>query len=223
MNSPFTNFEGLVVPLDRANVDTDAIIPKQFMKSIKRTGFGDNLFDEWRYHDPGEPGQDCSTRPRNPEFVLNQPRYQGAEILVARENFGCGSSREHALWALRDFGFRAVIAPSFAEIFYRNCLKNGLLPVVLKHEVVEEIMEHARTGAYRLKVDLTLQTVESLDGKVFWFIIESEAKHRLTAGLDDIATTLQSSERIRVYESWRRAREPWLFSSGQELDEQVGH
>lgn len=211
------------MPLDRANVDTDAIIPKQFMKSIKRTGFGDNLFDEWRYLDPGEPGQDCSTRPQNPEFVLNQPRYQGAEILVARENFGCGSSREHALWALRDFGFRAVIAPSFAEIFYRNCLKNGMLPIILKHQAVEGMLEHARTEAYRLKIDLTLQTVESVDGKVFSFIIESEAKHRLAAGLDDIATTLQSSERIRVYESWRRAREPWLFSSGQEHDEQVGH
>jgi 3-isopropylmalate/(R)-2-methylmalate dehydratase small subunit len=212
MNSPFLNFEGVVAPLDRANIDTDAIIPKQFMKSISRTGFGDNLFDEWRYLDQGEPGKDCTTRTENPEFVLNQPRYRGAEILVARDNFGCGSSREHAVWALRDFGFRALVAPSFADIFSRNCLKNGILPIVLEREVVEHMLEQSlRIEGYRLKVDLAEQIVASSDGRVFLFEIDTEAKHRLAHGLDDIGITLNSAQRIRNYEAWRREQEPWLF------------
>jgi len=210
---PFTRHEGLVAPLDRANVDTDAIIPKQFLKSIKRTGFGPNLFDEWRYLDRGEPGQDCSKRPLNPEFVLNQPRYQGASILLARENFGCGSSREHAPWALADYGFRALIAPSFADIFYNNCFKNGILPIILPVEVVDRLFrETYATVGYRLTVDLAEQAVTTPAGEVFPFEVDAERKHRLLNGLDDIGITLQHVEAIRAYEQRRREEAPWLFA-----------
>ena len=210
---PFTRHEGLVVPLDRANVDTDAIIPKQFLKSIKRTGFGPNLFDEWRYLDRGEPGQDCSTRPLNPDFVLNQPRYQGASILLARENFGCGSSREHAPWALEDYGFRAIIAPSFADIFYNNCFKNGILPIVLPAGVVDRLFEEtAATEGYRLTVDLAAQTVTTPGGETLAFEVDAERKHRLLNGLDDIGITLQHVDEIRAYEARRRQEAPWLFA-----------
>ena len=209
---PFVQHEGLVVPLDRANVDTDAIIPKQFLKSIKRTGFGPNLFDEWRYLDHGEPGMDNAKRPLNPDFVLNQPRYQGASILLARENFGCGSSREHAPWALADYGFRVLIAPSFADIFYNNCFKNGLLPVVLPAEVVDQLFRetHATEG-YRLRVDLPAQSVTTPSGEVFRFEVDAERKHRLLHGLDDIGITLQHVAAIRAYEQRRRQDAPWLF------------
>ncbi len=210
--TPFTRHVGLVAPLDRANVDTDAIIPKQFLKSIKRTGFGPNLFDEWRYLDRGEPGQDCSKRPLNPDFVLNQPRYQGASILLARENFGCGSSREHAPWALADYGFRALIAPSFADIFYNNCFKNGILPIVLPAEVVDRLFQETyATEGYRLTVDLTEQTVTTPAGEVFRFEVDAERKHRLLNGLDDIGITLQHVDAIRAYEQRRRQEAPWLF------------
>ncbi len=210
---PFIRHEGLVAPLDRANVDTDAIIPKQFLKSIKRTGFGPNLFDEWRYLDRGEPGQDCSARPLNPDFVLNQPRYRGATILLARENFGCGSSREHAPWALVDYGFRAIIAPSFADIFYNNCFKNGLLPIVLPPEVVERLFrETEATEGYRLLVDLEAQTVTTPQGDAFRFEVDAERKHRLLNGLDDIGITLQYVDAIRAYEDRRRQETPWLFA-----------
>ena len=209
---PFTRHDGVVAPLDRANVDTDAIIPKQFLKSIKRTGFGPNLFDEWRYLDRGEPGQDCSTRPLNPDFVLNLPRYRGASILLARENFGCGSSREHAPWALEDYGFRALIAPSFADIFYNNCFKNGLLPIVLPAEAVDRLFrETEATEGYRLIVDLAEQTVTTPAGEVFRFEVDGERKHRLLNGLDDIGITLQHVDAIRAYEDRRRQETPWLF------------
>ncbi|MCU0841321.1 MAG: 3-isopropylmalate dehydratase small subunit [Thiobacillaceae bacterium] len=209
---PFTQHTGLVAPLDRANVDTDAIIPKQFLKSIKRAGFGPNAFDEWRYLDRGEPGQDCSTRPLNPDFVLNQPRYQGASILLARENFGCGSSREHAPWALEDFGFRAIIAPSFADIFYNNCFKNGLLPIVLPAETVDRLFrETAAAEGYRLAVDLAAQTVTTPAGESFAFQVDAERKHRLMNGLDDIGITLTHVDTIRAYEDRRRRETPWLF------------
>jgi len=212
MPEPFTSLDGLVVPLDRANVDTDAIIPKQFMKSIRRTGFGANLFDEWRYLDHGEPGQDCSGRPLNLDFVLNQPRYQGAQILLARENFGCGSSREHAPWALRDFGIRALVAPSFADIFYGNCLKNGLLPVVLDKSTVDELFGEVRVrDDYWLAIDLASQTVATPTGRVLAFDIEPSRKRCLLDGLDDIALTLQREARIHEYEAGRRELEPWLF------------
>ncbi|MDZ7839778.1 MAG: 3-isopropylmalate dehydratase small subunit [Gammaproteobacteria bacterium] len=209
---PFETFTGLVVPLDRANVDTDQIIPKQYLKSIKRTGFGVNLFDDLRYLDPGEPGQDHSQRRLNPDFVLNQPRYQGAEILLAGENFGCGSSREHAPWALGDYGIRVVIAPSFADIFYSNCLKNGLLPVVLDKDAVTGLFRdcEARTG-YRLTVNLGQQTVATDDGRTHRFEIDPESKHRLLEGLDDIGLTLAMADRIRDYEKSARQRAPWLF------------
>lgn len=209
---PFTTLMSRVMPLDRANVDTDALLPKQFMKSVKRTGFGDNLFDEWRYLDPGYPGQDASRRPRNPEFPLNQDRHAGARILLARENFGCGSSREHAVWALRDFGFRALLAPSFADIFFANCFKNGLLPVVLPVEVVDRLFAdvHARPG-YDMSIDLAAQTITTPDGTTLSFTIDPDRKHRLLHGLDDIALTLQRADRIRAYEARRRAAEPWLF------------
>ncbi|MFN3594841.1 MAG: 3-isopropylmalate dehydratase small subunit [Thiobacillaceae bacterium] len=211
--TPFVRHEGLVAPLDRANVDTDAIIPKQFLKSIRRTGFGPNLFDAWRYLDRGEPGQDCSKRSLNPDFVLNQPRYQGASILLARENFGCGSSREHAPWALADYGFRALIAPSFADIFYNNCFKNGLLPIVLPAEVVDRLFrETYATEGYRLTVDLPAQTVTTPGGEVFHFEVDAERKHRLLNGLDDIGLTLQHVEAIRAYEQRRRQEAPWLFA-----------
>jgi 3-isopropylmalate/(R)-2-methylmalate dehydratase small subunit len=210
----FTELTALVVPLDRANVDTDAIIPKQFMKSIRRTGFGDNLFDEWRYLDRGEPGQDVSKRPRNPDFALNQPRYAGAQILLARENFGCGSSREHAPWALRDFGIRALIAPSFADIFYGNCFKNGMLPIVLEPEVVERLFMLVKaTPGLTLRVDLAAQTLTTKGGVPIAFGIDPARKQRLLEGLDDIDLTLQRAERIRAYEAQRRVAEPWLFDT----------
>jgi 3-isopropylmalate dehydratase small subunit len=213
MMQPFTALDGLVAPIDRANVDTDAIIPKQFLKSIKRTGFGPNLFDEWRYLDHGEPGQDCSKRPLNPDFVLNQPRYVGAQILLAQENFGCGSSREHAPWALGDYGIRALIAPSFADIFRSNCLKNGLLPIVLDAGIVDRLFaEVFATPGYRLSISLEEQKVTAPAGDVFHFDIDPPHKLRLLQGLDDIGLTLRHSEAIRAYEDARRAREPWVFS-----------
>ena len=208
----FTTHKGLVAPLDRANVDTDAIIPKQFLKSIKRTGFGPNLFDEWRYLDQGEPGQDCGQRPINPDFVLNQPRYKGASILLARRNFGCGSSREHAPWALQDFGFRAVIAPSFADIFYNNCFKNGLLPLVLTEEQVDGLFKavEAKEG-FELSIDLPAQTVSTPGGEVFRFEVDQARKHHLIEGLDEIGLTLKHAGDIRAYEQRRQAQAPWLF------------
>jgi len=209
---PFVCLDGLVAPVDRANVDTDAILPKQFMKSIRRTGFGDNLFDEWRYLDHGEPGQDCSARPLNSRFELNQDRYRGASILLVGDNFGCGSSREHAPWALRDFGIRALIAPSFADIFKGNCLKNGLLPVELGSAVVTRLFDalHAQAG-YRLTIDLRTQTVTTPQGELYSFQIDEERKCCLLEGLDDIAQTLSRSSVIRKYEVARRAVEPWIF------------
>ncbi len=208
----FEKLTGLVAPLDRANVDTDAIIPKQYLKSIKRTGFGPTLFDDWRYLDPGEPGMDHSKRRINPDFVLNLPRYQGAQILLTRDNFGCGSSREHAPWALADFGFRAIIAPSFADIFYNNCFKNGLLPIVLEHAVVDRLFsECAAELGYKLHVDLAAQTVTSPAGTVFKFEIEAFRRHCLLNGLDDIGLTLQHVAEIKAYEERRRKEAPWLF------------
>jgi len=209
----FTQLDGLVCPLNRANVDTDAIIPKQFLKSIKRSGFGPNLFDEWRYLDHGEPGMDNTGRPLNPEFVLNQPRYVGAQVLLARENFGCGSSREHAPWALEDYGFRAVIAPSFADIFFNNCYKNGLLPIVLPAEVVDGLFDGAlQTEGYRLRIDLAAQTVITPDGTSYPFEITAHRKHCMLNGLDEIGLTLQHAEQISAFEAARRASQPWLFS-----------
>lgn len=203
---------GIAAPLDRANVDTDAIIPKQFLKSIKRTGFGPNLFDAWRYLDHGEPGQDCSERPINPDFVLNQPRYLGASILLARRNFGCGSSREHAPWALLDYGFRVIIAPSFADIFYNNCTKNGILPVVLSEAAVQTLFEETEaTPGYTLDVDLLEQKVTTPDGTEFGFEIDPFRKHALLEGLDEIGLTLQHADDIRAYERRRREEAPWLF------------
>lgn len=208
----FKKMTGLVVPLDRSNVDTDAIIPKQFLKSIKRTGFGPNLFDDWRYLDHGEPGQDCSQRPLNRDFVLNQPRYQGASILLARKNFGCGSSREHAPWALLDYGFRVVIAPSFADIFFNNCFKNGILPIVLEEQKVEQLFREvdAREG-YRLTVDLEAQTVTTPGGESFAFEVDPFRKRCLLEGLDDIGLTLEHADDIRAYEQRRQQQAPWLF------------
>jgi 3-isopropylmalate/(R)-2-methylmalate dehydratase small subunit len=208
----FTTLDGLVVPLDRANVDTDAIIPKQFLKSIKRAGFGPNLFDEWRYLDPGEPGMDPATRKPNPEFVLNVPRYKGASVLLARDNFGCGSSREHAPWALEDYGIRAIIAPSYADIFYNNCFKNGILPIVLPAEVVEDLFrETYAVEGYRLVIDLDAQTVTTPDGESFAFEVDPGRKHRLVNGLDDIGLTLRFTEKINEYEERRKQEAPWLF------------
>ncbi|PUE13928.1 3-isopropylmalate dehydratase small subunit [Limnohabitans sp. MMS-10A-160] len=209
----FVQLQSLMVPIDRANVDTDALIPKQFMKSISRTGFGDNLFDEWRYLDRGEPGQDVSKRSRNPDFVLNQPRYMGAKILLARENFGCGSSREHAVWALNDHGIRVLLAPSFADIFFNNCFKNGLLPIALSIELIEQLFnEVAYNPGYTLSVDLPSQTIRSSTGMSISFDIDSTRKHRLLNGLDDIGITLQNPERIRAYEERQRVASPWLFN-----------
>jgi len=210
----FTVLNGLVAPLDRPNVDTDQIIPKQFLKSIKRSGFGPNLFDAWRYTDIGEPGMDNARRPLRPDFVLNQPRYRGATILAARENFGCGSSREHAPWALLDYGFRAVLAPSYGEIFFNNSLKNGLLPVVLAASEVDRIFHDvAAFPGLRLAVDLAAQTVAYPDGsRAFRFEIDSFRKHCLLNGLDDIGLTLRHAEKIRAFEERRRAEQPWLFS-----------
>jgi 3-isopropylmalate/(R)-2-methylmalate dehydratase small subunit len=207
----FTLLNGLVAPLDRANVDTDAIIPKQFLKSIRRAGFGPYLFDEWRYLDHGEPEMDCSQRPLNPIFVLNQPQYQGAEILLTRENFGCGSSREHAPWALEDFGFRAIIAPSFADIFYNNCFKNGLLPIVLDAEIVASLFAELAAG-YRLAIDLQAQTITMPSGRNIGFDIDGNRKYRLLNGLDDIALSLQQADKIAAYEVERAKRAPWLFA-----------
>jgi 3-isopropylmalate/(R)-2-methylmalate dehydratase small subunit len=209
---PFVRLVSCAVPIDRANVDTDAIIPKQFMKSIRRTGFGDNLFDEWRYLDRGEPGQDCSLRPLNKGFALNDPRYKGASILLTRDNFGCGSSREHAVWALRDHGIRALIAPSFADIFEANCYKNGLLPIVLSAQDIQglfDAVQHAPDAV--LCIDLVAQTLARPDGLVHAFHVDAFKRRCLLEGLDDIALTLQRSEAIRIYEEWRRGQEPWLF------------
>ena len=210
----FTRLEGLVAPLDRANVDTDAIIPKQFLKSIKRSGFGVNLFDAWRYTDQGEPGMDNSKRKLNPDFVLNEPRYKGANVLVARKNFGCGSSREHAPWALGDYGFRALIAPSYADIFYNNCFKNGLLPIVLPETEVDRLFHDvAAFPGFRVIVDLAAQTVSYPDGsQVFVFEVDAFRKHCLLNGLDDIGLTLQHVDEIKAFESKRRIEQPWLFT-----------
>ncbi|MDF1820677.1 MAG: 3-isopropylmalate dehydratase small subunit [Alcanivoracaceae bacterium] len=210
----FTVHEGLAAPLDRSNVDTDLIIPKQFLKSIKRTGFGPNLFDELRYMDEGYPGQDNSQRPLNPDFVLNLPRYQGASVLLARRNFGCGSSREHAPWALMDFGFRAIIAPSFADIFYNNCFKNGLLPIVVEEDVVDEMFgEVAANEGATIRIDLENQLVTRPNGETVSFEIDAFRKHCLLNGLDDIGLTLQDAESIRAYETRRMEREPWVFQT----------
>ncbi len=209
----FTLLNGLVAPLDRANVDTDAIIPKQFLKSIKRAGFGPNAFDEWRYLDHGEPGMDNSDRPLNPDFVLNQPRYQGAQILLARENFGCGSSREHAPWALEDYGFRVIIAPSFADIFFNNCFKNGLLPIKLDATIVDALFSAvAANEGYKLKVDLERQVIATPDGCEIAFEVDAFRKHCLLNGLDDIGLTLQHVDEIRAFEEKHRAAQPWLFA-----------
>ena len=204
--------EGLVAPLDRSNVDTDAIIPKQFLKSISRSGFGPYLFVSWRYLDVGEPGQDCSLRPLREDFVLNLPRYQGAQILLARENFGCGSSREHAVWALYEYGFRCVIAPSYGDIFYTNAGKNGLLTIVLAMQEVEQLfIEVEQSAGYNLTVDLHEQTVTTPAGEVFSFTIEPALKERLLLGLDDIGLALEHSDLIRAYEQRRAQELPWLF------------
>lgn len=209
----FTLLDGLVVPLDRANVDTDAIIPKQFLKSIKRSGFGPNAFDEWRYLDHGEPGMDNSRRKINPDFVLNQPRYKGAQILLTRENFGCGSSREHAPWALQDFGFRVIIAPSYADIFFNNCFKNGLLPIRLDAAIVDALFKlEAGAAGFHLRVDLEKQVITTPDGKVYPFEVEAFRKHCLLNGLDDIGLTMQHVDEIKVYEQRRKLEAPWLFA-----------
>ncbi len=210
----FTSLTAIVAPMDRANVDTDAIIPKQFLKSIKRSGFGPNLFDEWRYLDHGEPGMDNSQRLVNPEFVLNQPRYQGAQILLARENFGCGSSREHAPWALEDYGFRVIIAPSFADIFFNNCFKNGILPIVLSASQVDTLFQAvAAQEGYQLTVDLQQQTITTPDNTSMAFEVDEFRKHCLLNGLDDIGLTLQHVDDIKAYEARRRQQAPWLFSA----------
>jgi len=211
--NPFTQFDGLVAPLDRANVDTDAIIPKQFLKSIKRSGFGPNAFDEWRYLDVGQPGQDNSQRPLNPDFVLNQPRYQGAQILLTRDNFGCGSSREHAPWALEDFGLRVLIGPSFADIFFNNSFKNGLLPIRLDAAEVDELFLQCEANeGYRLAVDLAAQTVTRPDGKVIHFEVDAFRKECLLNGWDDIGLTLRHEDKIRAFEAQRRAQHPYYFA-----------
>ncbi|HKA38512.1 MAG TPA: 3-isopropylmalate dehydratase small subunit [Burkholderiales bacterium] len=208
----FIRQEGLVAPLDRANVDTDSVIPKQYLKSIKRTGYGPNLFDEWRYLDHGEPGMDHSKRPLNPDFVLNQPRYRGATVLLARENFGCGSSREHAPWALLQYGFQAVIAPSFADIFHNNSLKNGLLLIKLDEKTVDRLFKevHAREG-YRLAVDLEAQTLTTPGGESLKFDIDPFTKHCLLNGLDEIGLSLEQAGKIKAFEQQHRQRQPWLF------------
>jgi 3-isopropylmalate/(R)-2-methylmalate dehydratase small subunit len=208
----FVRREGLVAPMDRANVDTDAVIPKQYLKSIKRTGYGPNLFDEWRYLDHGEPGMDHSKRPLNPDFVLNQPRYRGATVLLVRENFGCGSSREHAPWALLQYGFQAVIAPSFADIFYNNSLKNGLLLIKLDGKIVDRLIKEAQGAeGFRLAVDLEAQTVTAPGGESFKFDIDPFAKHCLLNGLDEIALSLEHAGKIKAFETQHRERQPWLF------------
>lgn len=211
----FTVQEGLVAPLDRANVDTDAIIPKQFLKSIQRTGFGPNLFDEWRYLDHGEPGMDNAKRPLNSDFVLNQPRYQGASILLARKNFGCGSSREHAPWALQQYGFRAVIAPSFADIFFNNCFKNGVLPIVLPEAQVDRLFDEVKAfPGFRLVIDLEKQTVSTTNGNAHYpFEIDAFRKYCLLNGLDDIGLTLRQADKIRAFEERHLAAQPWLANT----------
>jgi 3-isopropylmalate/(R)-2-methylmalate dehydratase small subunit len=207
----FTLHKGLVAPMDRENVDTDAIIPKQFLKSIKRSGFGPNLFDEWRYLDHGEPGQDPASRRPNPDFVLNQPRYAGASVLIARQNFGCGSSREHAPWALQQYGFRAILAPSFADIFFNNCFKNGLLPIVMPESAMNQLFDEVKAfPGYQLVVDLPRQVVVKPDGAEIPFDIEPFRKECLLGGLDEIGLTLQHSDKIRAYEAARIAAKPWL-------------
>ena len=207
----FTLHTGLVAPMDRENVDTDAIIPKQFLKSIKRTGFGPNLFDEWRYKDPGYPGQDPESRVPNPDFVLNQPRYQGASVLIARRNFGCGSSREHAPWALDQYGFRAVIAPSFADIFFTNCFKSGLLPIVLPEDAVARLFDDVNAFVgYKLTIDLPRQVVAKPDGAEIPFDVQAFRKYCLVNGFDDIGLTLRHADKIRSFEAERIARMPWL-------------
>lgn len=209
----FTQHTGLVAPMDRANVDTDLIIPKQFLKSIKRTGFGPNLFDELRYLDKGEPGRDNSRRPKNPDFVLNDSRYQNASVLLARENFGCGSSREHAPWALDEYGFRTIIAPSFADIFYNNCFKNGLLPIVLDEQIVSSLFNNTyATPGYQLTVDLDQQVVKTPEGESYSFEIDDFRKHCLLNGLDDISLTLQDADKIRAYEEKLKVQSPWFFN-----------
>jgi 3-isopropylmalate/(R)-2-methylmalate dehydratase small subunit len=208
---PFTVHRGVVAPLDRANVDTDAIIPKQFLKSIKRSGFGPNLFDEWRYLDRGEPGQDATERRPNPGFVLNQPRYQGASILLTRENFGCGSSREHAPWAIDQYGFRALIAPSFADIFFNNCFKNGLLPIQLPPMTVAKLFDEvAAFNGYALTIDLPRQVIVKPDGSELAFDVQPFRKQCLVNGWDDIGLTLRHADKIRAFEAERLARQPWL-------------
>lgn len=209
----FNRLDGLVAPLDRANVDTDAIIPKQFLKSIKRSGFGPNAFDEWRYLDHGEPGMDNSKRRLNPDFVLNYPRYQGASILLARENFGCGSSREHAPWALEDYGFRSIIAPTFADIFFNNCFKNGMLPIVLDAPIVDGLFKavEAQPG-YKLTIDLEQQVVMTPDGQRYGFEVDAFRKYCLLNGFDDIGLTLQHVDEIKAFEARHKATQPWLFN-----------
>ena len=208
----FIVLKGIAAPMDRANVDTDMIIPKQFLKSIKRTGFGKNLFDELRYLDEGKPDQSCEGRPVNVEFPLNFPRYKNASVLLARENFGCGSSREHAPWALDDYGFRCVIAPSFADIFFNNCFKNGLLPIILGDAIVDKLFkEMYATEGYELTIDLSAQTVTTPSGESFGFEVDAFRKHCLLNGLDDIGLTLEKADAIRAYETKRRAEAPWLF------------
>jgi len=209
----FTVHSGIVAPLDRSNVDTDAIIPKQYLKSIKRSGFGPTLFDDWRYNEPGEPGMDHSLREVNPDFVLNKPRYQGASVLLARRNFGCGSSREHAVWALDDAGFRAVIAPSYADIFFNNSFKNGFLPIILSEEIVSSLFEAVESQAgYELTIDLEAQCVKTPEGERYAFEIDEFRKYCLINGLDDIALTLRHSDEIQAYEAKQKALTPWLFS-----------
>ncbi|CAM5797995.1 3-isopropylmalate dehydratase small subunit [Rhizobacter fulvus] len=209
--TPFRIHTGLVAPMDRENVDTDAIIPKQFLKSIKRSGFGPNLFDEWRYLDHGEPGQDPASRRPNPDFVLNQPRYQGASVLLARKNFGCGSSREHAPWALDQFGFRALIAPSYADIFFNNCFKNGLLPIVLPEEQVARLFDEAAAFiGYKLTIDLEQQVIVKPDGATIPFDVQPFRKYCLLGGFDDIGLTLRHADKIRAFEAERLLTKPWL-------------
>ena len=209
----FVTLDGLVAPLDRNNVDTDAIIPKQFLKSIKRSGFGPNAFDEWRYLDVGQPGEPCASRPKNPDFVLNQSRYQGAEVLLTRANFGCGSSREHAPWALLDYGFKAILAESFADIFFNNCFKNGILPIVLSAAEIEVLFQQVvATPGYRLTVDLPAQQVIRPDGEAHAFTVDAFRKQCLINGWDDIGLTLRHADKIKLFEEKRRVEQPWLFA-----------
>ena len=209
----FNTLNGIVAPMDRPHVDTDAIIPKQYLKSVKRSGFGPNLFDDWRYLEPGEPGQDHGKRALNPDFVLNQPRYRDAEILLGRENFGCGSSRAHAVWALEDAGFRVVIAPSFADIFFNNCFKNGVLPIVLSAEQVDQLFAQVAAGeGYRLQVDLENQRITRPEGEQVAFDVDEFRRNCLLNGLDDIGLTLQHADDIKAYEQRRRQQAPWLFA-----------